>query len=217
MSTIKVDTIATRTGSGNITVSNNIAGAGTISGTNITASGTLGVTGETTLTGGAKVDTLKHTGGTTGLTIDSSGRVSTPVRPAFQCKKSSSQTSSGTFETVTWDAPVLNAGGHFSNNKFTVPLAGLYVFNCVWLSVNDSLAHDVLLAKTPSGGSSTALVRTRNATVGLHETVNLHYVGQFSVSDTVEIQIAGSGQKIYGDAGGGDNYAWTTFMGYFLG
>ena len=41
MSTIKVDTIATRTGSGNITVSNNIAGAGTISGTNITASGTF--------------------------------------------------------------------------------------------------------------------------------------------------------------------------------
>ena len=37
MSTIKVDTIATRTGSGSITVSNNIAGAGTISGTNITA------------------------------------------------------------------------------------------------------------------------------------------------------------------------------------
>ena len=37
MSTIKVDTIATRTGSGNITVSNNIAGAGTISGTIITA------------------------------------------------------------------------------------------------------------------------------------------------------------------------------------
>ena len=45
MSTIKVDTIATRTGSGNITVSNNIAGAGTISGTNISASGTLAVTG----------------------------------------------------------------------------------------------------------------------------------------------------------------------------
>ena len=41
MSTIKVDSIATRTGSGNITVSNNIAGAGTISGTNITASGTF--------------------------------------------------------------------------------------------------------------------------------------------------------------------------------
>ena len=39
MSTIKVDTIATRTGSGNITASN------AISGTSATLSGTLGVTG----------------------------------------------------------------------------------------------------------------------------------------------------------------------------
>ena len=43
MSTIKVDTIQTRTGSGNITASNTIAG------TNLTASGTLDVTGTTTL------------------------------------------------------------------------------------------------------------------------------------------------------------------------
>ena len=52
MSTIKVDTIATRTGSGNITLSNNVASltsAGAISGTNLTASGTLAVTGATTL------------------------------------------------------------------------------------------------------------------------------------------------------------------------
>ena len=51
MSTIKVDTIATRTGSGNITLSNNVASltsAGAISGTNITASGTLAVTGNST-------------------------------------------------------------------------------------------------------------------------------------------------------------------------
>ena len=51
MSTIKVDTIATRTGSGNITLSNNVASltsAGAISGTNISASGTLAVTGTTT-------------------------------------------------------------------------------------------------------------------------------------------------------------------------
>ena len=42
MSTIKVDTIATRTGSGNITASN------TIIGTSATLSGTLNVTGTTT-------------------------------------------------------------------------------------------------------------------------------------------------------------------------
>ena len=46
MSTIKVDTIATRTGSGNITASNTIAG------TSATLSGTLGVTGTSTLSSG---------------------------------------------------------------------------------------------------------------------------------------------------------------------
>ena len=45
MSTIKVDTIATRTGSGNITASNTIAG------TSATLSGTLAVTGTAALTG----------------------------------------------------------------------------------------------------------------------------------------------------------------------
>ena len=59
MSTIKVDTIATRTGSGNITLSNNVASltsAGAISGTNLSASGTLAVTGNTTV-GGTLVNT----------------------------------------------------------------------------------------------------------------------------------------------------------------
>ena len=31
-----------------------------------------------------KVNTIQHTGGTTGMTIDSSGRVLTPARPSFQ-------------------------------------------------------------------------------------------------------------------------------------
>jgi len=76
MSTIKVDTIATRTGSGNITVSNNIAGGGTISGTNITASGTLAVTGNTTLSGTAAITGNTTVGGTlvnTGLVTASAG------------------------------------------------------------------------------------------------------------------------------------------------
>ena len=72
MSTIKVDTIATRTGSGNITLSNNVASltsAGAISGTNLTASGTLGVTGNTTLGGTAAI-----TGNSTANSINLGGR-----------------------------------------------------------------------------------------------------------------------------------------------
>ena len=55
MSTIKVDTIATRTGSGNITASNTIAG------TSATLSGTLGVTGDATFdTSTLKVDATNN-------------------------------------------------------------------------------------------------------------------------------------------------------------
>ena len=75
MSTLKVDTLATRTGSGNITVSNNIAGAGTISGTNLTASGTLGVTGNTTV-GGTLVNTGLITA-SAGVAIGGTGAANT--------------------------------------------------------------------------------------------------------------------------------------------
>ena len=75
MSTLKVDTIATRTGSGNITVSNNIVGGGTISGTNITASGTLGVTGNTTV-GGTLVNTGLITA-SAGVAIGGTGAANT--------------------------------------------------------------------------------------------------------------------------------------------
>ena len=61
MSTLKVDTIATRTGSGNITLSNNVASLGnlleqTVSG-NVTGNTTMGnLTGNTTV-GGTLVNT----------------------------------------------------------------------------------------------------------------------------------------------------------------
>ena len=72
MSTIKVDTIATRTGSGNITASNTIAG------TSATLSGTLGVTGLTTLSGNASI-----TGDTATLTLTDSSSHSANTGPAI--------------------------------------------------------------------------------------------------------------------------------------
>ena len=66
MSTIKVDTLATRTGSGNITVSNNIAGGGTISGTNLSASGTLAVTGVYQLAANDYINLCLYAGGGSG-------------------------------------------------------------------------------------------------------------------------------------------------------
>ena len=33
-----------------------------------------------------EVDTIAHSGGTTGMTIDSTGRILTPARPAFRAR-----------------------------------------------------------------------------------------------------------------------------------
>jgi hypothetical protein len=101
---------------------------------NPTIAGTLGVTGESTLTGGAKVNTIKHTGGTTAMTIDSAGRTFTPARPAFQAYGTGASWvifSNGSWTKIVMNAtPALNIGGHYdsTNSKFVAPVAGLYHF-----------------------------------------------------------------------------------------
>ena len=169
----------------------------------------------TLVTTTAQIGTIKDAGGNaTAMTIDTSGRILTPARPAFHVQNNAQQTASANNETVLFQVVNLNSGGHFSSNKFTVPIAGIYVFDCQWLSVNDAAAHDLAISKKPSGGSHVEVSRTRNATVSLHETTSMHYVGQFGVGDEVEVRISNSGDKVYGDT---NAFGWTSFMGYLLG
>lgn len=94
MSTIKVDTIQTRTGSGNITASNNIAGnlVGDVTG-NITGNVTGNLTGNSTVGG---------TLGVTGLITASSGMAvgGTGVANTFD-----------DYETGTFDCSITQGGG----------------------------------------------------------------------------------------------------------
>ena len=81
-----------------------------------------------------KVDTIQNTGGTTGLTIDSAGRVLTSVRPAFMVALSSSysHTNGNIIQyNTTSGTGGFNSGNHFdtSNYKFVVPVDGLYQFH----------------------------------------------------------------------------------------
>ena len=83
------------------------------------------------MTGIIKVDTIQNNGGTTGLTIDSSGRVSTPVRPSFLARVSSNQSLSAATRTVVqFGTTDHNVGSHFSTStyKFTAPVDGIYQF-----------------------------------------------------------------------------------------
>ena len=80
-----------------------------------------------------KVNTIQHTGGTTGMTIDSAGRILTPTRPAF---KASINTTTGrdthtSVQTTPYDTVQVNIGNHYNNSTytFTAPITGTYYFS----------------------------------------------------------------------------------------
>ena len=78
-----------------------------------------------------KVDEIQNAAGTTGLTIDSSGRVVMPNRPAFHVT-GFGQAKASSWQKVTFSGtPTINRGSHYDQptSKFTAPINGLYVFN----------------------------------------------------------------------------------------
>ena len=82
-----------------------------------------------------KVNTIQHTGGTTGLTIDSTGRILQPAKPAFSVHLSTT-TSQGDYTSLT-DCPMdtidFNIGNCVAISSdiatFTAPVAGIYHIN----------------------------------------------------------------------------------------
>lgn len=77
------------------------------------------------------VQELQHTNGTSAMTIDSSGRVLTPARPAFCVRWSTGQTAvSGTnWNRFNFDEEVFDTGNNVASAVFTTPVAGVYQFN----------------------------------------------------------------------------------------
>mgnify|MGYP001179866980 CR=1 FL=1 len=87
-----------------------------------------------TVTSDLSVNTIKHTGGTTGLTIDSSGRVLKPARVAFQAGFNNDDTdnvgsTNGTDYRITFTDEVYDFGGNWNGtHTFTAPVTGMYMF-----------------------------------------------------------------------------------------
>ena len=85
------------------------------------------------------VDAIKHSGGTSAMTIDSSGRVLTPARPAFSAKKVNSGGGASLNGHITFDTVTFNVGsGWDGTNKFQAPIAGIYSFSLNAFTTNNS-------------------------------------------------------------------------------
>ena len=158
-SKIKVDTIENVAGSGNVSLG---------SGHNLVVPGTVSITGESTLTGGAKVNTIKHTGGTSAMTINSSGDVIETNYNIDQWRLTNTFNTNSAVISGTWARPNdasygrIGTGMTESSGVFTFPTTGVYLvtfhvrFN---IEYSDTFA-EVQLKVSTDGGNSSDVVAT---------------------------------------------------------
>ena len=138
------------------------------------------------------VDAIKHSGGTSAMTIDSTGRVLTPARPSFKARPSSTTTISTNNDIVFGDVTTSgyglhNIGSHYntSNGIFTAPLAGVYFFQfCTYVNADTGAEVDLML-----NGTAVGVAREFGSSLG-YSSLNHSQNLLLSASDEVKIRVA---------------------------
>tara|TARA_R100000773_G_scaffold30015_1_gene25727 strand:+ start:774 stop:1295 length:522 start_codon:yes stop_codon:yes gene_type:complete len=103
-----------------------------------------------------QVETISHTNNTTGMTIDSSGRILQPNLPIFFAERTSSYSSSTSYSEVVYDVAHINRGSAYntSNGRYTVPVTGVYQVS--WNDIGE-VADTVYRSRLYVNGASTSI------------------------------------------------------------
>lgn len=214
------DTVSAKDGG---SFAGNMAMGGTLGVTGAaTLSSTLGVTGITTATGGLNVGTIKDAGNNaTAMTVDSTGRILTPARPAFHARLTSSSTE-GKTGTLVFNTEDFDIGGNYdtSNGRFTAPIAGIYYFVFDGLSAGNTsgaavaAGYNAMVSFIKNGSEGTFSTRSYNYITGgtQYNTLNRIDCIQLAANDYVQVKVVA--QYIYVDA---TNLYGPTFQGFLLG
>ena len=154
------------------------------------------------------VQTIQHTNGTDAMTIDSSGRVLTPQRPAFHASTNGSGSASYfTPGVVVFPHADVNVGSCYSTStgKFTAPIAGTYYFSALMLSnINTRLFFH--LRKNNSTINGTYIETVSNS--GEYQSAMSDCVITLAANDLVHVQLTTN------DAYGSQ---YCSFKGFLLG
>jgi len=159
------------------------------------------------------VENLQHTNGTTAATIDSSGRIFTPTRPAFHVYKTVDQAVSGN-SIVTWDAASVNIGSCFSltDNEFTAPVTGLYFIQLTLRAQNSpTLTNEQIstycFKNNVNFKQMTQILTANNQLSNSH--VSSSFVDVLTAGDVIHFQasIGGTGPSIGAESTGKQTYA----------
>ena len=131
-----------------------------------------------------KVDSIQNTGGTTALTIHSTGAILKPVIPYGQGSKAgSAQTPTN---KLTIDSNVLSGGGltvDQTNHRMIVPIAGLYAIGFTQLTDSTNTNTEVQMRKN---GSSIAGSSSQTHAGNSYATLSQHILIELSANDYIE-------------------------------
>ena len=179
----------------------------------------------TIVTTNIQSDTIKHSGGTTAMTIDSTGRVFQPTKPAFNAHRngqSAIQMASSSGTDVVFATEDFDNGNCYntSNGRFTAPVDGKYFFGIQFYVGFSVTAVRVMHANWTKNGSLHAqadLFGGINSDGGTHyhPTVNAQIMMSLSENDYVTFRLgnmstSGSGNTyLYGSTG-------TRFFGHLV-
>ena len=146
------------------------------------------------------VNNIKHTGGTTGLTIDSGGRVLQPSVPAFRVGLTATQsiTNANTNTLVEWnegtssesDFCFTQGGFSWSSHIVTVPVAGVYSFSI--LLRLDSIGSGNCNAKIVKNNDVTSnreFLSIEGHPSSTYQTVSGSGIFKCSASDTIKVTV----------------------------
>lgn len=161
------------------------------------------------MTGILKVDQIQNNTGTSVMTFDSAGRITTPNRPSFFATRNA-----GTFSTnngvIVFNVVRHNTGDHYNSatGVFTAPIDGDYLINFSLISGNTSLVEGEIQV------NSNRILNGRNysGASGTQNAISGSAVLQLSANDAVRILLLGS-SSIYGTGGG----YYDTFSGCLIG
>ena len=151
------------------------------------------------------VNTIAHTGGTDAMTIDSSGRVLQPAKPAFSVRnaRSSSFRGSNLFggsdTTVIFDIGSNFATSGTNDGGFVAPVSGVYSFSIMGFQSN-SVQND-------SSGSFYIALNKNSSEVG-HKVYFYQDGNDYSRFDNTQLLQLAAGDVIKVDVPGSVLYVW---------